>query len=564
MKEDFNHLMEVKNPAQDCSLLGIPLEKEKDFSEFSELMTSLKGRYFTPSLICQNLSAEIIATLRFLSHSVQKPNASLSICDPFAGDGRLVLSVLEQIYSNTDFGIRTANVDLWDLEFETKNMILNNFNELDSKFKTHTEVTFQEKNSFLIDATAQKKYDLVITNPPWAAVKPRKNKGKSHDSNKYAELTSTLKEFDTALSRNFPHSQPEHKFAGWGTNLSRVGCELSLNLVAENGIFAIVLPVSFLADEASTKLRKYLFSHFSLCSIDIYSAEAKLFEFADVGVTTLVGHKYSNKITKLEIKWQGLGVRAKKDSQNAELFNLEKKYAGKSLPINFGKCGIFLDKELSDNQNFKSLEESGIIWAGRELDETGIKEKLKESGEFEFAKGTNISSFSDLGVLPWINLDSRKVPQSLNQDRIAWRDVSRANQKRRMIATLIPKGILTGNSLNIAYVKKEPRTDFHFWLLAVMNSLVFEAQLRATLATDHVSLSAIRRIAMPDIWSANYNEIVHLSKESLKIGFMKPELEYAIANSYGLSKSGWLQVIHAFPKLNDFERNELESLGSLN
>lgn len=40
----------------------------------------------------------------------------------------------------------------------------------------------------------------------------------------------SLREFDDYLSRVLPYSQPKRKFAGWGTNLSRVGAELSLEI----------------------------------------------------------------------------------------------------------------------------------------------------------------------------------------------------------------------------------------------------------------------------------------------------------------------------------------------
>jgi hypothetical protein len=126
-----------------------------------------------------------------------------------------------------------------------------------------------------------------------------------------------------------------------------------------------------------------------------------------------------------------------------------------------------------------------------------------------------------------------------------------------MIATLIPEGVITGNSLNVAYVKSEPKEDFIFWLLAVMSSLVFETQLRATLATDHVSLSAIRKIPIPNFQDDNYEEIVNLSKLSLAEGQMKPPLECLVAHAYKLDHESWIEVLNAFPKLTEYEREEL-------
>lgn len=66
----------------------------------------------------------------------------------------------------------------------------------------------------------------------------------------------SLREFDDYLSRVLPYSQPKRKFAGWGTNLSRVGAELSLEICNKNGLVAIVMPASFFADEQSYILRE--------------------------------------------------------------------------------------------------------------------------------------------------------------------------------------------------------------------------------------------------------------------------------------------------------------------
>lgn len=544
-------------PSGAQTLLGTSLEIADAFGEFSELMTSIQGRHFTPSTIFQILTAEIEEALVNDGNWKNRNQTSISICDPFAGDGRLVLSALETLYKNEDLGIRSATVELWDIQFESTNQILKNFEQLDLKYRKTTKVNLCTKNTFLDSNANQMRFDVVVTNPPWATVKPKRNKGVIHQTEAYTELTMALKRFDQLLESRFPFSQPNRKFAGWGTNLSRVGYELSLNLVAANGILAVVLPVSFLADEASSKLRKYVFSNLKLKTIDIYSAESKLFEFADVGVVTLVGIRNGENTSNLKVRWQEKEIDAKKANSNVEWIQFDGEYFGQSLPVNFGKFGIELQRILKGHSDFQSLENKQILWAGREIDETGLKSKLRDSGKYQIAKGGNISSFSILNNLPWLDITTENLPRSVGKLRIGWRDVSRASQKRRMIATLIPQDIVTGNSLNIAYLKTEPRKDFIYWLLAIMSSLVFEAQLRASLATDHVSLSAIRRILIPDFQDESYEEIVRLSKISLAEARILPSLECQVARAYKIDIAAWRSVIGAFPKLTEFERQAL-------
>src|SRR5258708_20792307 len=136
---------------------------------------------------------------------------------------------------------------------------------------------------------------------------------------------------------------------------------------------------------------------------------------------------------------------------------------------------------------FHSMETSGLagLWAGGEIEETGYESFLDSRGSYRFVKGKMVRRFwvEDLPS-QYVSVDGPPIPRSADHFRVAWRDVSRPSQKRRIHAAIIPPKHVTGNSLSVAYFKDDDLQRLKA-LLAVVNSLVFEAQVRGKLATGH-------------------------------------------------------------------------------
>jgi Alw26I/Eco31I/Esp3I family type II restriction m6 adenine DNA methyltransferase len=199
------------------------------------------------------------------------------------------------------------------------------------------------------------------------------------------------------------------------------------------------------------------------------------------------------------------------------------------------------------------------LWLGRELDETRLAESLTGTGAgVPFLKGRHVFPFQVIRDELWhIDPRKRQIPSTVKEARLAWRDVSRPNQRRRMHVALVPKGNVTGNSLGVAYFRYGPLDRVRV-LLAIMNSLVFELQVRARLATAHVSQGVLRGCAVPTRCfdePALKARVLSLVDACLTSGEESPELEVTIARAYGVNRDYFASLLGAFPKLTSVERS---------
>lgn len=511
----------------------------------------LTGCYYTHQVIALNLFKRLINEQGFLTKD------KICIYDPFAGDGRLITWLIELCVSRGIY--KKWEIYLFDINSEGMEHAEKNLRKIQQS-GVNLNINIEVGDAFKIGILHEKKADIVVTNPPWALLKPdKRNISKIREDVRDAYINS-MKEYDLFLSKEYPFSQPRKKFAGWGTNLSRVGIELSHSLLKDEGYCCIVVPASFFADNQSGLLRKKLISESDLIELSYYPAEAKMFKGADVSSATLIYRKEKAKLnqTKLIIYNEQVEV-----SSSGNLSLELDKHDDYMIPITLGTDTIeVLYKIKKSLPTWGELESiNNEIWSGRELDETGSKNWLvKEVNPYRFVKGRMVTRFelSDEELL-YVYKSEYIPPKSSHFKRIAWRDVSRPSQKRRMIASIIPEGVVTGNSLGVIYYRDNDEGSL-IVLLAIMNSLVFEFQLRFYLATGHVSLSALRKVHIPDQkFLADLDDLMQVCVERLNGNcLVEPKLEAMIAHQvYHLNEKEIKLVLDSFTKLTREEKDKI-------
>ncbi len=486
----------------------------------------------------------------------------IRVLDPFGGDGRLIEWLIEA-WLQSGFPVVKWDVAIWDLDDVGFDVAKQRLERLEREYGINCLATFKEADAFSKALKNRAAFDVVITNPPWELLKPDRRELRYLQEEEKASYLAKLRDYDQWLGKHYPLSQPRRKFAGWGTNLSRVGLEASLSLLKKNGVLGAVLPASMFADDQSRLLREHVLTQNLLLSTNYYPAEAKVYGSADVesvAVTLVAGARSSSS---LKISSYNVGERRLKSSIVS--FDRESlRQNGYVIPVSFGSELLGIAQDLSLRfPAWSSLESagSGGLWAGRELDETGISQWLDRPTSAKdpmFIKGRMIGRYSRLLERPQyaVRKPGWSCPSSVCTSRIAWRDVSRPSQKRRMIATIVGPGLIAGNSVGVAYFRDLSEVPLRA-LLGVMNSMCFEFQLRAHLATAHVSLSSLRKVAVPSLEQLyGASVLARLVSSALdSCDERAPEVDaYVACRIYGLGEAEYCAILKSFSYLSEDER----------
>lgn len=513
----------------------------------ADIARRLTGRFYTPAILGGRLVDQVIA---------QTGSPPESIGDPFCGDGRLVATWLQHA-AGRGLLSRLCRIALWDYDDaalrEARQRIEAQLVELG--LSSRIELDVQGGDTFERAPAHAQTLALLLTNPPWELLKPDARDG-AFSAPRWKDA---LREYASHLAQSFPGAQSLRgkAVAGYGVNLARAGAIAACILTRPGGSVALVLPSSLFADQASAPFRREIFSRLRISELDFYPAEARLFSGVDQPLITLVGQ--AGVATE---RYRLVRFSAGLEPLEARDIEVDESRA-QPVPLALTGDAAALVHKLSRNHTpLDALEKLPRLrlWLGRELDETRLAEAFTtEPQGIPFLKGRHVFPFTIVRpATKLIDPQKRKIPATVQHARLAWRDVSRPTQKRRMHVALVPPGNVTGNSLGVALFREAP-AEYVTLLMAIMNSLIFELQVRANLATAHVSQGVLRRCTVPlrcfDDPDTK-DRIIYLVSQRMSTGCESPELEALIAHQYELTRDEFSSVLAAFTKLEDAAKQE--------
>ena len=489
----------------------------------SEFETAkILGQFYTHYNVADTMIDNLFEVLR-------SDFEQISIIDPFCGDGRLIVAFLRKIASANP--LCEVSITVWDIDEKAVGLAKTNIANASVQYGIKVNVCAEVTDAFARYYEKQHFYDVCITNPPWSILKPQKSFTEQHNEEAHEEFKQAIALYDSYIKEEFSVSQPTAKFGKWGTNLARCGTEVALRLVKHNGYCSIVSPASLLSDQVSGKFRAWIFNHFCLSHINYYLAEAKLFGAADVNSVSLL-FKSSDEYTDIQVQTFDSSLNSSKYTIARNEFEYIRDNSF-IFPLETG-ISIISCLKLLDSLPTLGSSEIGLKFC-RELDETRVHERLRMEGDYLFIKGYMIDRFSyNPTPIQYADTDKCVITESCQQERIVWRDVSRNSQTRRVKATIAPAKTIAGNSLGVTYLQKYDSSKLRY-LLAIMNSIVFESQARALLVTNHVSAGVIKKIHIPVLKPEIESQLVPLVEKRLNGDYsVEPYIESLVALNYGL------------------------------
>lgn len=506
------------------------------------------GQFYTPEVISLELVNSILTSPYF------SKKKELRIIDPFCGDGRLLLTFLEKFFDL--YGI--ANIDwhifAWDYDRNATKVAKKRIEKFIAQYKLNAWLEIKKWDSFVEFQKYRGQFDVVITNPPWETLKPDQREIRNLPMASQEQYLQQLRDYDSYLTKILPFSQPLKKFAGWGTNLSRCGTEVAINLTKVDGYCGIVIPYSLILDQMSVRLRKWIFEQTTLIGISVFPAETKLFESVDTDVAALVFKKEAQNIHKF------LFHRFDRDvnlitNQPASISMEELEIVDYAIPDAQDQSILYFMKKWSDLKSLADLEGNDFdsLWLGRELDETRYSEYTKNKGKFHFLKGKMMGRYQiKLDRDIFVDEAIKKIPPSVNFHRVAWRDISRRSQVRRMQVALVPPLYVTGNSLHVGFFRDNNLVRLRT-LLCIMNSIPFEFQVNSRLGTGHVSLGVVRKAKIPSLDLGKSLSSLSLKMMENPSENKEIEIEVMIAKLYNLTIPEYETILNNFNLSNEYK-----------
>ena len=501
---DFLYKNLKNDPINLLHLIGVINQKNKEKEKIANTDKRKHfGIYYTDYAIARRLAKESICNIK------NKDLEDLTFFEPCAGVGIFIVAYIDEIIErlktvNTKVVQKIINnIYYSDIDGDAVD-IINKFLPLYLNFKYSTKIKISQKNYFIGDVLFKinkeniqknnllkifgenKKFDVILTNPPYKLLKANANKYKDGDKNNYLDEVTLLLKF---IRENKVYQYNE------GTlNLYKIFLEEILEQYStEKATIGVLIPITLLNDQQSELLRKRILNNYKINKIYTISEKNDFFPDISQAFSFFVIDK-ANKTDIIEIvdeinNYEQLNKQGYKISHET-ITNISN-----SSPIIIeSETGINILKKISRNKKIREFK--NILNLRGELDLTFYKTSITEQKtELPLIKGSNVKEFNIQETNLFVKNDFLKKigPKSshINNERIVCQQISNIHSRKRLKFALIGKNFILGNSCNyIAITNDLFKTEESLslkYLLGVLNSNLMDWRFKLTNSNNHVS-----------------------------------------------------------------------------
>ncbi len=318
-------------------------------------------------------------------------------------------------------------------------------------------------------------------------------------------------------------------------NTYRLFLERSLSLLAEGGRLAFVLPFGFLMDRTASALRAHMLKRGWVERVEVYPESSRAFEQVGQSIALLAACRRDNPNRAVEVV-DGTGRAAPHRVQLSQIAELSGDSL--SLPIVPGEALALAARMRA--LNGRSL---GDLAEGRvgELDQTQYRDCMRsKKSEVLLVRGAHLSAFRvDLEPknkqerwVDWERFVDQRGKGAWRQDmqaaRLAQTGIVNMEAARRLVAGVVPAGVVLGNSVNYWVARPDaalPEADARAYLLGLLNSTPLEWRFRLTSSNNNINLYEVRSLPLPclaglfpaeriDAYLARIDELIRTSGSS--------------------------------------------------
>ena len=528
------------------------LELGKKSRDIETSMDSLQrkrtGSYYTDLRLTDVMMDELVNKLIEDGKNISE----CSFFEPCVGAGNFVFSYLKKVYllglSKDEIKSVLDKLYVADINLDA----LQNYRQSLSEFvKEYWNIELTDKyfeshigSGLLVDVSAEKleyislenvfpntatrKFDIVVTNPPYKNLKAEKSQYATEEE--YQEDKEKYNEVSKVVAANFKYS------ADGVLNLYKLFVEEIIDkYVSDDAYISLLIPSSLMSDKTCAKLRTHILLEKNLYSVKVINEGSGYIDAQQALVAILIGTKGVTSKVRITKDF----CNEPSDEASVDIRDILNPNTENSL-IALSEDEYEIYKKL---RNFPVVKDLNFIINLRgELDLTAGKDFIvKTQTNHKLIRGRNIGyyqliSSNEEDYVDDVFLEKTKKSIYIEQERIICQQIANMHKERRVTFALAPAGCVLGNSCNFISVESNEYGIDIYTLLGLFNTKIINWLFKLTSSNNHINNYEIDCFPVP-VKSPELVRISELSRKYISDPDEKiiGEIEKLAENAYGLN-----------------------------